>query len=88
MAGVEFPAGGRNSSLIHSIKASYEAHPPSYPMHNMGFSQVVKWQGHEADHIHPQLYLYLTLPYPMDTEVGILLTCLLMGPTAKKFLNC
>jgi hypothetical protein len=35
-AGVQFPAGERDFSLLHSVQTGSEDHPPSYPMGTEG----------------------------------------------------
>jgi hypothetical protein len=52
-AGVCFPLGAINYSLLHSVHAEYGAHPASYPMDTRGSFSVVNWTGHEANHSPP-----------------------------------
>jgi hypothetical protein len=49
-AGVRFPAGARDFSLLHSIQTSCRVHPASYPMGTEEVSRGVKRPGREADH--------------------------------------
>jgi hypothetical protein len=54
MAGVEFLAEPRDSSLFHSIQTSSGAHPDSYPITIKGaLSSGVKLLGHGADKLSP-----------------------------------
>jgi hypothetical protein len=51
MAGVLFPAGARDFSVLHSVQTGSEAHPASYTMSTgASFPVWVKWLGHEAGH--------------------------------------
>jgi hypothetical protein len=49
MAGVRFPAGTRDFSLLHSVQTGSGAHPASYIMGTGGYFPVkLPWR--EADH--------------------------------------
>jgi hypothetical protein len=51
-AGVQFPAGEKESSLLHSIQTGCEDHSASYPVDNGGGGAFawVKRPGREVDH--------------------------------------
>jgi hypothetical protein len=49
MAGVRFPAGAKDFSLLHSVQVGSGAHPAFL---SKGYSEV-KRQGHVADHLPP-----------------------------------
>jgi hypothetical protein len=48
-AWIQYPAGARDFSLLHSAQTGCEASPASYPMGTRG----VKQPGSEADHSPP-----------------------------------
>jgi hypothetical protein len=51
-AGVRFPAGARDFSLL-SVQTHSRVHPASYPVGNRGSFPGGKVAGHEADHSPP-----------------------------------
>jgi hypothetical protein len=48
MAGVRFPAGARDFSILHSVHTGSGAHPASYPMGDLSLG--VKRPGRETNH--------------------------------------
>jgi hypothetical protein len=48
--GVQFLAGARHFSVLHSIQTGSKAHPASYPKGIGALSPGVQQPGHEADH--------------------------------------
>jgi hypothetical protein len=50
MAGVLFPAGARDFSLLHSVQAGSETHLASYPVGTVALSLELMLPGREADH--------------------------------------
>jgi hypothetical protein len=52
-AGVQFPVGARDFSLLHSVQTNAGAHPASYPMRIGTVSPGIKWPLCEADHSPP-----------------------------------
>jgi hypothetical protein len=52
-SGVQFPAGARNVSLLHSGQVGSGAHPASYPMGVIGSFPEIERPGSEADHLPP-----------------------------------
>jgi hypothetical protein len=51
IAWVQFPAGARDSSLLHRVQTDSDTHLASYTMSTKGsFTECVKQLGREADH--------------------------------------
>jgi hypothetical protein len=64
MAGVQFLAGARDFSLLHSVQTGSGNHPTSYPMGAGTPSLGVKRPGCEADHyLLPMLRLKMVELY-------------------------
>jgi hypothetical protein len=51
--GVQFLAGARDFSLLHSNQIVSGAHQASYAMGTRASSSGIKWLRHEADHSPP-----------------------------------
>jgi hypothetical protein len=52
-AGVEFPAGSSDISLLHSVQTWSGDHTASHPMDTGRFFSGMKLQGREADYLAP-----------------------------------
>jgi hypothetical protein len=65
MAGVHFPAGARDISLIHNVQTNFGVHPVSYHMGAGGYFPGEKVADHHL-HLVPRsrmMELYLHFPY-------------------------
>jgi hypothetical protein len=52
-AGVRFPSGVRDFSILYSVQIGSGVHPASYPIFTRGSSPEVNLPGREADHSPP-----------------------------------